>query len=146
MPDQLVVEVERWERCRYVEKARRLAALVEPLTESQPESWLRLRMIDAGFPRPQVQIPLLRPDGSVRYRLDLGYPELMAAFEYDGLEFHTSREDRAHDEYRRDVIRRVFGWRLTVVGRGEVLGRSMRLEYAIGEILGMEPQIRRRQW
>jgi hypothetical protein len=32
------------------------------------------------------------------------------------------------------------------VGKNLVLGPSMALEYAVGEVLGMEPLIRRRLW
>jgi hypothetical protein len=32
------------------------------------------------------------------------------------------------------------------IGKNLVLGPSMALEYAVGEILGTEPQLRRRLW
>ncbi len=48
------------------------------------ESWLRLRIVDAGFPRPVVQIEVLDADGRCVYRLDLGWPDRRLAVEYDG--------------------------------------------------------------
>jgi hypothetical protein len=49
-PEEVAAEVERWRGRRYVDRARRLADLIEPATESPGESWLRLRIVDAGFP------------------------------------------------------------------------------------------------
>ncbi|MEI8410040.1 MULTISPECIES: hypothetical protein [unclassified Kribbella] len=40
---------------------------------SPAESWLRLRLIDAGFGRPDLQIRVDGPRNS--YRLDVGYPD-----------------------------------------------------------------------
>ena len=51
------------------------SAVAEPLAESPGESWLRLRLIDAGFGRPTAQIVV---KGSSRdFRIDLGYPTPM---------------------------------------------------------------------
>jgi hypothetical protein len=141
----LRAEVERWRGQRFTDRARRLAGLVEPATESPGESWLRLRIIDAGFPRPQIQIwvPSKQPGA---YRIDLGYPALRKGIEYDGEAYHEAPEQRAHDEIRRRQLWFEHGWSIMNVGRGEVLGPSLALEYAIGEFLGMEPQIVRRAW
>lgn len=89
-PAHLRDEVERWAGCPGVAQARRLAPLVEPRAESFGESWLRLRIVDAGFPRPVVQIEIVGADGRVRYRLDLGWPDRCLAIEYDGEEYHAS--------------------------------------------------------
>jgi len=80
------------------------------------------------------------------YRLDLGWPHLKVAVEYDGEEFHTSPEHRLRDMRRRERLARDWGWHCIGVGKGEVLGQSLRLERGIGELLGMSPQILRRTW
>lgn len=141
----LCVETERWGGGRNIRQARRLASFCEPATESYGESWTRLRILDAGFPRPRVQIPLER-DGRTIFRLDLGFEGPKLGLEYDGQEFHTDLLHRLHDERRRAQILREFGWRVLAVGRGEVLGTSLAFERGIGELLGMEPQITRRLW
>src|SRR3954451_4901179 len=79
------------------------------------------------------------------YRLDLGWKKLRVAVEYDGEEFHGSPAQQRHDGARRDELSR-FGWLVVGVGRGEVLGRSLVLERGVGELLGLEPKIRRRLW
>jgi very-short-patch-repair endonuclease len=126
-------------------RARRLASQVDERTESFGESWTRLRIADARFPRPVAQVPLWR-DGRVEFRIDLGYPALRIGVEYDGMQHHTSAVDRRDDEARRTRIRLEYGWTLLVVDRGDVLGRSLRLEEALGDLLGQAPRIRRRTW
>jgi hypothetical protein len=138
-------EVERRKGQRFVDRARRLAALIDPGSESAGESWLRLRMADAGFPRPETQIWVPEPRPGA-YRIDLGYRSIRRGVEYDGEEFHGSADQRAYDEERRGRLADEHGWLILPVGRGEVLGPSLALEYALGEFLGMEPQLRRRLW
>jgi hypothetical protein len=53
-------------------KARELAALIEPAAESPGESWLRLRMIDAGFTPPVPQIEITDGVNLGRALADLG--------------------------------------------------------------------------
>jgi hypothetical protein len=145
--DELVAAVERWPGHPGIAVARRLAPLVEPGAESFPESWLRLRLVEAGFPRPEVQIEILDGDGHVVYRLDLGWLKRLVAVEYDGEKVHDNPRAREHDAWRRTAIERRFGWSAVIgVAKGEVLGRSMALEFAVGELLGMEPTNRRRLW
>jgi hypothetical protein len=138
-------QIERWHGGRNVKRARRLASYCEPLTESFGESWTRLRILDAGFPRPEAQVPL-DTDGRVEFRLDLGYPDRRLAVEYDGLEFHAGGSHRRHDESRRTRIREFYGWTVLAVGRGEILGQSLAFERGMGELLGLEPKILRRTW
>ena len=58
--------------------------LVDPGAQSPRESYLRLLLIDAGFPRPQTQIPVLGVDGIPVAYLDLGWEDWMVGVEYDG--------------------------------------------------------------
>jgi very-short-patch-repair endonuclease len=140
-PAELSAAVERFGGGRGVAAARRLAGFVEPATESFGESWLRLRLLDAGFPRPVAQIVV--PE--LGYRLDLGWPRRRIAVEYDGEEFHGTPEQRAYDERRRAALERC-GWTVVGVGRGEVLGPSLALERGVGQLLGLEPVTRHRLW
>jgi hypothetical protein len=58
--------------------------LVDPGAQSPRESYLRLLLIDAGLPRPHTQIPVFGVDGLPIAYLDMGWPDLMVAVEYDG--------------------------------------------------------------
>ena len=145
VPEEMAVEIERFRGDRFVARARRLITACEPRTESFGESWLRLRCLDAGFPRPEAQVNL-PDDGCPRWRLDLGFVEFKAGGEYDGEEFHSTDEQIAHDEYRREDCLRRFGWTVLGFTKSLVLGPSMQLEYALGEVLSLTPRISRRLW
>ncbi|MDP9797654.1 hypothetical protein J2S43_006166 [Catenuloplanes nepalensis] len=56
----------------------------EPLTESPMETLLRLLITDAGLPRPVSQHDATTAGGRWLARVDLAYPELGIAIEYDG--------------------------------------------------------------
>lgn len=144
--ERLRVRIEEWRGGRWVDRARRVLSLCEPLTESFGESWVRLRVVDAGFPRPTPQIWIYDWAGTGVYRLDMGWEEHKVALEYDGEEHHSNEDDVAHDAARREDLARRFGWSTYGVGKGLVLGPSLQLELAIGELLSMEPLIRRRRW
>jgi hypothetical protein len=146
VPEDLLERVERWRGDRFVGQARRLIQWCDPLAESYGESWLRLRVLEAGFPTPQLQIQLADRDGVLVYRLDLGYEAIRCSWEYDGEEFHLGSAAEAADRRRRADIEHRWGWSVIGVGKNLVLGPSMALERGIGEVLGMEPQIRRRRW
>lgn len=83
--------------------------LVDAGAQSPRESYLRLLLIDAGFPRPQRQIPVLGADGIPIAYLDLGWPELMVAVEYDGDQHHSDRRQFVKDIERLEKLERM-GW------------------------------------
>jgi hypothetical protein len=145
-PAEIVTRMADFPSSRGIRQARYLAELVEPRTESFGESWVRLRIIDAGLPRPTVQIEVLDGPGRCVYRLDLGWEDRRVAVEYDGERHHSSADQLAHDLRRREDLERRYGWRVLGVGRGEVLGSSLSLEKAVGELLSLEPGISRRRW
>lgn len=144
-PARLAEELGRWTGQRFVARARRCIALCEPATESPGESWLRLRVVDAGFPPPEPQIWVHDAGGRRLYRLDMGWRLRRKAVEYDGVEFHGP-DRAASDRARRGELERDHGWDVLVAGRGEVLGRGTALERALGELLGLEPHLTRRAW
>ncbi|CAN5168989.1 hypothetical protein BH11ACT7_BH11ACT7_28990 [soil metagenome] len=80
----------------------------DPGAESPQETYLRLTLINAGFPRPQTQIPVCRANGR-RYFLDMGWPELMVAVEYDGEHHRTDRLSYVSDVARSEYLA-AAGW------------------------------------
>ncbi|MGH3913517.1 MAG: DUF559 domain-containing protein [Pseudonocardiaceae bacterium] len=98
-------------------RAQGLLPLVTGRADSPPESWLKLLVVEAGFPQPVDQFKVVDTLDCVRYVLDLCWPELRIALEYDGYEAHEHRQDR--DARRdRDLSRR--GW-ITVRATAEDL-------------------------
>ncbi|HEX4359921.1 MAG TPA: DUF559 domain-containing protein [Pseudonocardia sp.] len=83
--------------------ARRLAevvALADPRAESPPETRLRVALVRAGVPTPEVQFPVLDEHGFVLARIDLAYPAAKLAIEYDGaghFDAGRARRDRERD-------------------------------------------------
>jgi very-short-patch-repair endonuclease len=75
--------------------------------DSHPEVRVTKLLIAAGLPRP-VQQHELRVNGRT-IRIDLAYPELRVAIEYDGWEFHSTRSSFDHDRARANELE-LRGW------------------------------------
>lgn len=88
-------------------RAEILLDLATGLAESPAESWLLLRLFDAGLPIPAQQVPVADVDGNVLYRLDFAWEEFRVALEYDGFAAHVGRSLR--DAAREADLRRL-GW------------------------------------
>jgi len=144
VPDGLRYRVEQLAGFPGIVQARQLARWVEPLTESGGESWLRLRLHDAGFSRPTPQFRVCDRRGRELYRLDLAYPHLLIACEYDGAEDHTADVDRAADAERRASMHQRWGWRFVVGHKVDILGSDPWFEIEVGKLLGREPVLPRR--
>jgi hypothetical protein len=84
-----------------------LLDLASERAESLPESWVRWRLVEQGFPVPEVNHPLRSVDGEEVRRLDLAWPRLRIALEYDGYVPHLGRE--VQDAARAEDLRR-RGW------------------------------------
>ena len=88
-------------------RAYGLAALITAGVESPPESWLRLLVVENGFPPPVVQHEVCDLDGVLLWRLDLAWPAIRVALEYDG---HAAHSGRDADDLARDEDLRRRGW------------------------------------
>ncbi|MET9271832.1 hypothetical protein [Kribbella sp. NPDC003557] len=113
---------------------------------SPGESWLRLRLIDAGFGKPELQVPVSGPARD--YRLDLGYPERPVdgrrlGLEYDSDAWHSSTKQQLKDETRRTELESL-GWHVISVRRTDLWGSYPALELAVGGFLCQEPRLPRR--
>lgn len=84
---------------RHATRARAALARVRAGVESPMESRMRLSVVDAGFPEPEVNVDVADPEGRFLGRVDLAWPELRIALEYDG-DHH-----RGQEQYRRDQRR-----------------------------------------
>lgn len=99
-----IAEVEslagRYKGHRNVRRARRALTLVDAGAESPRETWLRLLLIDAGYPRPDTQIPVYGEFGELVAVLDMGWEEIKVAVEYDG-DHHRSDRRQFNKDIRR---------------------------------------------
>lgn len=83
--------------------------LVDRGAESPQESYLRLNLIEGGLPPPQTQIAVYADDGGVLAYLDMGWPELMVAVEYDGDQHRSDRRQYLRDIRRMEMLEQL-GW------------------------------------
>ncbi|ORA79278.1 hypothetical protein K3U93_02995 [Mycobacterium malmoense] len=83
--------------------------LVDAGAQSPRESYLRLLLVEAGFPRPQTQIPVLGADGIPVAHIDVGWEEYMVGVEYEGDQHQTDRRRYVYDIQRLEMLERM-GW------------------------------------
>jgi very-short-patch-repair endonuclease len=94
---------------RGVRQADEVLRLVDAGAESPKETWLRLMIRRQGFPPVQTQIEVHDEHGIFVARLDMGWPELKVAMEYDGDQHRTDRRQYVRDMRRREDLDRL-GW------------------------------------
>jgi hypothetical protein len=105
--------MQRYGAARGVRQLRELLPLVDAGAASLKESWLRLLLIDNGFPVPETQIPVC--DGGDPFAfLDMGWRDLRLGVEYDGDQHRTDRPQYVKDMRR---LRRInaCGWEVVRV-------------------------------
>jgi very-short-patch-repair endonuclease len=98
-------------------------ALVDPRSESPMESRVRMALRLGGLPPPAVQHPVVAR--AVRYRLDLAYPEVLLAVEYDGADHRT--QQRARRDLVREAALTALGWHILRFDADVVLFRPDRI-------------------
>jgi hypothetical protein len=97
---------------RHTRGLRQLATvltLADGGAESPRETALRLLVIRAGFPVPQTQIEVRDAAGRFVGRVDMGWPELQIALEYDGDQHRSDRAQYVRDLRRIEALQRL-GW------------------------------------
>lgn len=85
---------------RGVVRARSAVERIRTGAESPTETSLRLMVVDAGFPEPDLNVDVHADDGRFIGRADMAWPDLRIALEYDGDHHRTDR-----DAFRRDRSR-----------------------------------------
>lgn len=108
---------------------RRLVDLGTGLAESPAESWWLWRVVDLGFPVPEVNPWIRDLDGVGLFRLDLAWFGLRIALEHNGYAAHVGRE--AHDSWRIAELER-RAW-LVVVVEADDLRSIARMEAELNE-------------
>ena len=90
-----------------VEKARLALDEMRAGADSFPETFLRLALLDARLPEPELQLRL-DPEDPRSPPADMGYRRYRIAMQYDGAH-HLTREQQTRDN-RRDEAFRSAGW------------------------------------
>ncbi|HET6731815.1 hypothetical protein [Mycobacterium sp.] len=107
--EDVLLLAKRHRGARGLKALRAALPLVDGGAASPRETWLRLLYIDAGLPRPTIQIPIVEGRGRLVRLADMGWEEFMVVSEYDGDHHRTSRR-----QYTKDIrsLRRAraLGW------------------------------------
>lgn len=115
--------------------ARRVAEPVDPLADNWFESSSRWWLLEAGLPRPELQVPFTDEHGVVRAKVDMLMRGAWTVGEADGagkydergaLLAEKRREDWLRDTHRPEVVRWVPAEMRTPDGRRTVVDRFLR--------------------
>ena len=100
--------LKRHPKMQGIVKARAAVELIRVGADSAPETFLRLALVDAGLPEPELQVRIVAGD-PYSPSADLGYRARRIAIQYDG-GHHLTREQQSRDNHR-DACFHSAGWR-----------------------------------
>jgi len=136
-PDLLLNFLVHYPGARGASHVPEVLALADRRSGSPMETRLRLLLIHAGLPRPQVQWVVQDPVAREAVWLDLAYPEHLIGVEYDGAE-HT-RPERVLQDIRRGTRLVDQGWRLYRYTKREIYGEPDRIVAEVRRALTRSP-------
>jgi very-short-patch-repair endonuclease len=99
---------------RHAAAALRAARYVRDEVDSPMETRLRMLIVLAGLPEPEVNHKIRDEHGRVTRRFDLSYPSVRLIVEYDGRQHIEVRDNWTADLRRREEFDEA-GWRILVV-------------------------------
>lgn len=99
---------DRYPRSRWRRRLPAVIDLSDPRAESPMETRSRLVLVQRGLPRPELQHRVFGEFGEFIARLDMAYPELKLAMEYDG-RGHLQAWQQASDARRLNALD-AAGW------------------------------------
>jgi very-short-patch-repair endonuclease len=116
---------DRYKGHRNIRRARHALKLVDAGAESPRETWVRLLLIEAGYPRPRTQIPVHGDYGELVAVIDMGWEDIKVAVEYEGDHHRTDRKQFNRDIARIDALTEL-GWIVVRVTAEDVQGGILR--------------------
>ncbi len=131
--------IERHKGHRNIRRARHALTLVDPGAESPQETWLRLLVIEAGYPPPQTQIPVYGRYGDLVGIVDMGWKEIKLALEYEGDHHRTNRRVFNKDIARHEAMTTDLDWIAIRVTAEDVPGGILRRLGAAWSRRGRQP-------
>ncbi|HEY5224642.1 MAG TPA: hypothetical protein VIJ18_16540 [Microbacteriaceae bacterium] len=122
---ELAAAVSKHPRRRGIRTARLAIELTRAGPRSRPESHLRVLIVRARLPEPQINLPVRVLDGTQRL-IDLAYPELKLGLEYEGDWHRTNPKKWASDIVRREELLDV-DWEIIRIDKGQLYDRPEEL-------------------
>lgn len=133
---------------RNATRAREAASLVRTRAESAKETKTRLLLFFANLPEPERNYEILDEHGQLKFRLDLAYPELKIAIEYDGDYHFDSAEQRHKDRVRREWLM-ANGWQVITIVATDLWRRPQQILARVEQALaaaGSRARVRGAAW
>lgn len=106
---ELLAAVEAQGPRRGAVRARAVAAIASPYAESPGESALRRFVLALGLPAPALQRPVTPRGRMAEFFVDLAWPDLCLAVEFDGRAKYERNNDLWEEKRRQDLIT-ALGW------------------------------------
>ncbi|MEE9097224.1 hypothetical protein [Pseudarthrobacter phenanthrenivorans] len=100
--------VEKHRGKRGIRKAKEALELIRAGSDSAQETLLRLAIVRAGLPEPELNVPIIADDGSRHHEPDLSYRKYRIGIEYEG-EHHGDASQIARDIDRSERYA-ALGW------------------------------------
>jgi hypothetical protein len=114
VPRELLLEAANNARGRGGALARSAATHVRDRVDSPMETRLRMLLVLAGIPEPEINLEIRTADGEVLRRYDLCWPGVRVIVEYDG-RHHVERVDQWEQDLERREAIDDSEWRILVV-------------------------------
>lgn len=100
--------IDRHKGKRGIRKAKEAIELIRVGSDSPQETLLRLAIVRAGLPEPELNVPIIADDGSRHHEPDLSYRRYKIGIEYEG-EHHGDSSQIARDITRSERYA-ALGW------------------------------------
>ncbi|WP_258073945.1 hypothetical protein [Arthrobacter sp. Y81] len=100
--------IDRHKGKRGLRKARDAIKLIRVGSDSPQETLLRLAMIRAGLPEPELNVPIISEDGARHHEPDLSYRKYKIGIEYEGE--HHGDEGQVVRDIARSERYEALGW------------------------------------
>ena len=130
--EELVEEVGRFKRMRWVTTLRTVAPRTDGRSQSGGETVIRWRWLHLPIPPPQSQVEV-RHGGRLAF-IDVGNAEVRGGVEFNGVKWHDAPTDRAKDAKRAEWLDQDADWVLEWLVSADVYGPGARVEQAIMDV------------
>ena len=105
---------------RGIRKARAALELIRVGSDSPPETFMRLALVEAGLPEPELNVVVKNEYGIAVLWPDGAYPDYKISLQYDGIHHNDSRQYE-HDIERLETTKRM-GWVEIRISRNDLRG------------------------
>lgn len=108
----------RYSGRRSIRWARTSLSLVDAGAASPAQTWLRLQLVKAGLPTPQTRVLVHDEFGDLIADLDMGWPDVKVAVEYQDEQHRRDRWQYTRDIRQLEMLERL-GWIVVRVVAGD---------------------------